>query len=75
MTQIQEGVVQIIPAMPHDPLCLRCGRYVPTDCGYVYEVFEGRTSYVMCWDCAPSEWQVEMVDYDATLPKDERALG
>jgi hypothetical protein len=65
---------------PQDDLCLRCGMDTQADDSpYPYQLpHDGSldtTQFFLCWDCGPSEWQAELIDWEATIPEEDRLLS
>jgi hypothetical protein len=70
------GNAWVIPATPCDDLCLRCGMDTQQDKSpYPYPLHENGVDYFLCWDCGPSEWQQEVIDWEATICEADRLLS
>jgi hypothetical protein len=67
----------LIQLPPRDDHCLRCDTDVRDDAvPYWHDLHdESGTVYVLCWDCMPSEEQAEIIEWEATIPEEDRLLS
>jgi hypothetical protein len=62
---------------PRDDHCLRCGADVQDDAVPYHHALgkDNGVEYLLCRDCGPSEWQAEIVEWEQTIPEEDRLLA